>query len=392
MVINVGVIVNKGFEKVAVAQVRGLLDGVRDIVVDDTIVMCGIDDWNSVYRLIYRNQIANRVIYFIDKIEYSDNEGLFSKIRSKISKGFDDELLKGVITGGADFRVSMRADEHTDVTWLEAEVGGILIDYAKMLGFDLRVNLKNPIMNLYIHVHNNVAYLGIDLSGDLSKRDYKIFNNAISLKGPTAFGLLMLAGYNPKDVYINLCCYSGILEIEAALYAAGISHRYYNKSFPFMKFPSNTEKDWDKFFGKIDSERVGGKEGKFSITGSDKLLSSITASVKNAKIAGVEAYIDFRRIDLDWVDIKFEEKSVDKMITFTPGSSKHDKNLAKDFKQLFYQAEYILKDSGTVVMMCLSKELLIEASKEYFNVDHETTVHSGSLIMHVLFFKKKNGK
>ena len=72
-----------------------------------------------------------------------------------------------------------------------------------------------------------------------------------------------------------------------------------------------------------------------------------------------------------------------------PGSSKHDKNLLKDFKQLFYQAEYILKDSGKLVVMCLSKDLLIQSSDEYFDVDHELMVHSGAQAMHVLFFKKK---
>ena len=120
------------------------------------------------------------------------------------------------------------------------------------------------------------------------------------------------------------------------------------------------------------------------------MLSSISAATKNAKIAGVESLIDFRRIDLDWMDIKFEEDSVDKIISFVPGSSKHDRHLEKDFKQIFYQAEYILKKSGKVVILCLSKDFLLQTSSEYFDLDHESMVHSGSQVMHVLFFKRKN--
>lgn len=390
--VNVGVIVNKGFEKVAVAQIREFIDKPKDLVIDNTFVSFNAgDSWDDIYKFIYMNQIANRVVYFIDKIEYSDDEDLLSKARKLFNENFCESFLLDLIAGGADFRSSVRTDEHTDVTWLESEIGGVLIDYAKMHGHDLKVNLKTPLLNFYVHLHNDTAYLCVDLSGDLCKRDYKIFNNAVSLKGPTAFGLLMIAGYDPKDVYVDPCCHSGTIEIEAALYATHTSHRYYNRSFPFMRFPDKVDMDWEKFFKKIDGERIlpdAGK-GKFSITGSDKLLSSITASVKNAKIAGMESFIDFRRIDMDWVDIKFEEKTVDKILSFIPGSSKHDRKLPKEFKQLFYQAEYILKDSGTVVIMCLSKELLIETSREHFILDHEVQVHSGNQPMHILFFNKR---
>jgi 23S rRNA G2445 N2-methylase RlmL len=404
--INVGVMVNKGFEKAAVVQVREILENesFKEIHVGDTLVSFKSKEWDHVYRFIYKNQIANRVLYLVDEFDYRVDdvdelllsEDFISEIRKHV-ESIDDAFLKELILNGADFRVSMNIDEHTDVTGTEAEIGGVLIDHAKTLGKDLKVNLKNPIMNFHVYIHNSRVYLGIDLSGDLSKRDYKIFNNAVSLKGPTAFGLLMLVGYNPKDVYLNPCCYSGIIEIEAALYSTRTSHRFYDKSFPFMKLSQiigGTNDDYfDKFFKKIDDEIIEGKKFPiFPITGSDKLLSSITAATKNAKVAGMESVIDFRRIDLDWMDIKFEEKTIDKIVSFIPGSSKHDKNLLKDFKQLFYQAEYILKDSGKLVIMCLSKDLLIQSSSEYFGVDHELMVHSGAQAMHVLFFKRKSGK
>jgi putative N6-adenine-specific DNA methylase len=388
-VLNVGIIVNKGFEKAAVVQVREILEGVKDITVQDTLVSFKPKTWDEVYRFVYKNQIANRIIYIIGEFDYANEDELIENTDKLISTK-DDELLKNLILGGVDFRVSVKIDEHTDVTGTEADIGGILFNYAKTLGTELKVNLKSPSLNLYVYLCNNHAYIGIDLSDDISKRDYKIFNNAVSLKGPTAFGLLMLAGYKPGEVYLNPCCYSGTIEIEAALYSTQLSHRFYNKSFPFMKFPINADYDWEKFFKIIDAEQTSDKTTKeYSITGSDKLLSSITAAIKNAKIAGVESIINFRRIDFDWMDIKFEEKAVDKIITFVPGSSKHDKHIVKDFKQIFYQAEYILKKSGKLVIMCLSKDLLIQCSNEHFDVDHEVMVHSGGQTMYVLFFKKK---
>jgi 23S rRNA G2445 N2-methylase RlmL len=369
------VLVNKGLEKVAVAQLREII-GVKDVTVEETIVLFRPKVLDDVYKFIYRSQIANRIILMLGK----------GKEITDIKQYLDNDFLNKVLKNGVDnFRVSVRVSEHTDVTEMEADIGGFVIDYAQSKGYLLKVNLKNPLLNFYTYMHDDEIYFGIDLSDDLSKRDYKLFNNAVSLKGPTAFGLLMLAGYTPKDIYLDTHCYSGTLEIEAALYANNISHRFYNKSFPFMKL-SKDDVDWGRFFEKLDNERT---QEKFPITGSDTLLSSITAAVKNAKIAGVGSFIDFRRIDLDWLDLKLEEHSVDKIISFIPGSSKHDRHLEKNFKQLFYQAEYILKDSGTLTIMCLSKDLLIKNALEYFDVDHESMIYSGVQPMHILFFKKK---
>ncbi len=393
---RIGVIVNKGFEKAAIVQVNEIIGNIKksDIInTDNTVVSFECKEWEDVCRFIYLNQIANRVTYLIDEFKYKTDEDILLQVNKSILAK-NDSFLKDLIVNNADFRVSVRMDEHTDVTYLESEIGGVILDYAQKLDKTLKVNLKNPSLNIYLHINDGIVYFGIDLSSDLSKRDYKIFNNAVSLKGPTAFGLLMLAGYKPTDTYLNPCCYSGTIEIEAALYATKTSHRLYNKSFPVMKLldliNSNTNNNgtyWDNFFKQLDNERI--KDAQTSITGSDKLLSSISAATKNAKIAGVESNINFRRIDFDWMDIKYEEKSLDKIITFIAGSSKHDKNIAKDLEEIFYQAEYILKKSGKLIIMCLSKDLLIKSSVKYFDLDNELIVHSGGQMMYVLYFKRK---
>ncbi|MGV8086298.1 MAG: hypothetical protein ACP5N1_01580 [Candidatus Woesearchaeota archaeon] len=389
----IGTIVNKGFEKAAVVQINEIIGGIKKPKIADTIVSFECDSWEDICKFVYLNQIANRVIYLIDNFKYISDEDIISQVKESIQKK-DDPILKELLLKDIDFRVSVKIDEHTDVTYMESEIGGVIIDYAESLKKTIKVNLKNPTLNFYVYIAQGQTYIGIDLSSDISKRDYKIFNNAVSLKGPTAFGLLMLADYKPDDVYLNPCCYSGTIEIEAALYGTKTSHRLYNKSFPIMNLLNkinNTDGTyWDAFFKKIDNERILKKIS--SITGSDKLLSSISAATKNAKIAGVEQHINFRRIDFDWMDIKYEEKSIDKIITFVPGSSKHDKNILKDLEEIFYQAEYILKKSGKLIIMCLSKELLIKCSEKYFDFDHETIVHSGSQMMYILYFKRKTNK
>ncbi len=385
------VLVNKGLEKVAVEQIRNII-GAKKVDVEDSIVMFECED-EKAFSFIYRSQIALRVLLLIQKVEIKQADGnagsdvidtyefLSDGFIELLKKDLDMTFLKELHANGVkEFRAKVDADIQMDVTEIERNIGGIVLSQ-----LDFNVNLKNPEIILYTYVRNDAAYIGVDISGDLSKRDYRVFNNAVSIKGTTAFGLLMLSGYDTDTSYLNPFCYSGTMEIEAALYSCNKPHRFYNKAFPFMKLFQTTNDSWDRFFEKIDSKI---KIKPYKITGSDILLSSITAAVKNAKIAGVEECIDFKRLDMDWLDVKFEKKSFDKIITFMPGSSKH-KDMKKVFKEFFYQAEYILKDDGVFAIMCLTKDLLMDASREHFELDKELGVESGSQLLYVLFFKKK---
>lgn len=260
----------------------------------------------------------------------------------------------------------------------EEEVGELFKDH--------KVDLKNPDINIELFEFDNEFFLALDFSGDLSKRDYKIFNNPLSVKGTTAFGVLMLSGYKKGGSLLDPFCNSATLEIEAALYSNNISPRFYNKSFPFNRL--NLSSDIEGLFKGIDSKI---KSDKLEITAADPLLRNITAAKKNAKIAGVEKSINFRRIDIDWMDIKHDEKEFNHIITFIPGSSKH-KNpsvLQKEFEELFYQSEYIIKKNGVLSILCLSKDLLIESAFKYFELKEIKTFYSGSQAMYLLIFIKR---
>ena len=85
--------------------------------------------------------------------------------------------------------------------------------------------------------------------------------------------------------------------------------------------------------------------------------------------------------------VDLDKDGLDQIVTFIPGSSKYA-NLEKLFKELFYQAEFILKKGGIMTILCINKELLISMSKEYFNAPKEHTVYSGDQEMCILTFKK----
>ncbi|MEM4637781.1 MAG: hypothetical protein QXK76_01995 [Candidatus Woesearchaeota archaeon] len=245
------------------------------------------------------------------------------------------------------------------------------------------VDLKNPGFLVNLEFLNNEFFLTIDLSGDLSKRDYKIFNTAVSIKGTTAFGILMLSKYVKGKSLFNPFCNSGVIEIEAALYNNCISPKKYNTNFHFTNL--NTHIDFKNFFKKLE---LKSKNNKTEIVASDPLLRNITAARKNAKIAGVEKYIQFRRLDIDWLDFKNKEENYDYIITFIAGSNNNDLKLKKFYDELFYQLEYILSDNGILSIACLSKNLLIESSNKYFNLINEEQIQTGEQKISILIFKK----
>jgi 23S rRNA G2445 N2-methylase RlmL len=116
---------------------------------------------------------------------------------------------------------------------------------------------------------------------------------------------------------------------------------------------------------------------------------------KNAKIAGVQKYITFSRQNLEWIDLKQEEKKVDKIVSYPPQESRNtpQKEITKIYHELFYQAEYILNDTGLVVMLSKSLDLLKENAEKFkFFLKETKELRMGEQKMLVgIFAKEKIG-
>lgn len=350
------IFVNEGFERLIELDNDGSKYGLLEKF--DGLVIVEFQDYEEICRYIYRTQLANKVNLLIDR-------------KKEIGDLIINDDIKKILPESGKFKIYSKIGE-------EDIIGELFKRY--------KVDLKNPDFTINLHKIKDEYFLSVDLSGDLSKREYKIFNTPMSIKGTTAFGVLMLSGYTKGSSLLDPFCNAGTIAIEAALYETGIPTHFYNKDFPFMSL--NIDKvHYKKILEDIDS-RI--KNKKLEITSADPLLKNITVAKKNAKIAGVEKFIEFRRIDVDWMDIKHEEKTFDIILTFIPGSSKHKdlKILEKEFHQFFYQAEYIIKKEGKLSVLCLSKDLLMQSASKYFELRETKDFYSGNQLMHLLTFVK----
>ncbi len=241
--------------------------------------------------------------------------------------------------------------------YLEAKTGDIINKI-----FGMKVNLKNPDYWFTIFVSKNHYFLGIDLvSKNLDKRPYRVFNNPQSIKGNIAACALRFAGYDGSQSLVDPFCRAGEIPIEAALISTNTSPWKY-EPFDNIDLPDDTLN----------------KSPKEKIYCFDEIMANVNAAKKNAKLAGVGKFIDYSRLDVSWLDTKLEEKSIDLIVTQPPVISKNNKKVHKVIEEFFYQAEFILKPEGKIIIISMNDEESFVSAKKYrFNILRKKIVKSG---------------
>jgi putative N6-adenine-specific DNA methylase len=265
-------------------------------------------------------------------------------------------------------------------------VGGIINDRTRS-----PVNLNNSDALIVIYHIDGEVMVGIDLGGEeLGKRDYRIFLGNDSLRGTIAYGLLAVAGYDGTQNMADIFCRSGVISIEAAMLAHGMSPHRHERIFPFRKLPPLGGIDWDTRFDELDKHAQ--KESKSIIIAMDEGFGPVAAAKKNAKIAGVNQHLEFSRTDLQFLDAKFGKGGLDMIATMPPQPSAriNGKPLEKALEQLFYQAEFILKKKGKVAVLTRSNVELLKtlADKFQFMLVEERSVWQGGLELTIVVFTK----
>ena len=239
---------------------------------------------------------------------------------------------------------------------------------------DAKVDLDKPDTTVAVIASSPECFIGIDFAGiDLGKRDYKIFSGRQSLKGSLAAGMLNIAEFGREKTMLDPFGRDGVIAIEAGLWREGKSPHYYSKEkFLFNRLKVLTQKEFD------DLDNGENKEGKDAgnITVYDSTFHNVSSIKKNAKIAGV--HINVSRIDIDWLDIKLDEESVDCIVSYPPQLSARsdEKSILKLYNELFHQAEYTLR-KGSKMVIAMRSERTIGQVKTSLKLIRATTTYQG---------------
>ena len=369
-------ITSRGLEETASIEVREIINAKCKI--EESCVVFDFKNFKDLCLLCYKCQSVDRIICLIGSLKFKNFFDDFGEFIEKLD--LDEWTCRY-----KKFRVECIREGTHGFNSIDVESKAAKL-ISKKSKNRIKLSIKEHEIIFFVYVFGSKCYFGVDFAGfELNKRGYKIFLHPGSLRGTIAYALIRESGFEKKDVMLDPFSRDGVIAIEAAFYAAGFACNYYKKDkFAFLKL--KLEIDFEKLFRDADKKI---KKPKGDIYAYDHIFKYVDYSRKNSKIAGIDKQINFSRVELGWLDIKFKKESVDRIVTSLPASK--NANLDKIYNEFFYQSEYILKKNGAITVISRIPDFVrMHAEKHNFAVLREREVWSGEQPLKILTFKKKN--
>jgi len=352
----------EGLEEVAILEIKEIVNSKAEKIIPSRVIL-SIKNDKSLAEFIYKSRSILKAYLLLENFNFSSKKDILSKIGAiKIPYLKNSFAVHCERTGNHDFNSQD----------IEKTVGGFINNKYKV-----KADLDNPEVIVLVDIVGNNCFIGIDFSGiKLSKRDYRIKLLSNSINSIVAYSMCRLSDIKPADVILDTFCKSGEIPIEAALFLKNIPNCMHLKDkLQFSKFLDVKFKD-------------NVKDKKLGIIAMDSLQNNVRSSEINAKLASVNKDIKFSRLEVEWLDTKFKEFSVSKIITFPPHPSN---NLPQSVveRMLFYNSEYILKKDGSITILTPRKDLIEKYAFEYrFKKVKEVSLVMGNNKFNILVFRK----
>ena len=140
------------------------------------------------------------------------------------------------------------------------EVGAAVIDSFKSeRGVRLKVNLRNPDVEIHAYVVNDEVVIGVNTSGpSLHRRFYRVYDHPAALKTTLAAALVRLTGYE-EGAFLDPMCGGGTILAEAGHRALRIPAMLFRQSFMFRRLASYDRREElgvaERVLSSIDVDR-----------------------------------------------------------------------------------------------------------------------------------------
>jgi 23S rRNA G2445 N2-methylase RlmL len=357
-----------GLEKIAAEEIQQRISIKH--VIQGQFISCE-SDLRNLCKLCYEAQSLRGIIISLGTLDLDD-----------LDKTMEDIDFSNWLSPDIPFAVRLhKFNIDIDTQEIEGTIGAHVNRVA-----EAPVDLDQPKVTVAVLASKDVCHIGIDLAGiDLGKREYKIFSRPASLKGSLAFCMLKLAGFERDKVLVDPFAKDGVVGIEAALLTMNRSPHFFQKerlAFTKLELPFDLEEHWKKWDSK--------EPDSSAIHCLDSLFHNVQALRKNSKVAGVDKYMKVSRVELDWLDTKFKEETVDCIVTYPPELSQHsDKSLVmKLYNELFHQANFVLDEKGTMVLALRNPDVLKKVDMKNLKQKELIEAWQGKQIMHLALFEK----
>ncbi len=153
-----------------------------------------------------------------------------------------------------------------------------------------------PVHQIQFSIMKNKVSLLIDTTGfGLHKRGYRIESNGAPIKETLAASLCNLARLRPYHTLYDPMCGSGTILIEGAMMVNNIAPGL-NRNFTAERWDQINENVWNEERERARSLII--TDSQFVAYGSDIDEKSLEVALANAKRAGVDKYITFKKSDV----------------------------------------------------------------------------------------------
>lgn len=227
----------EGLESVLAKELESIM--LSDIQVLRRAVSCS-GNWAQLYKCNYLLSTALRVLVTLEEFELSNQDDLYSSIRSIDWKNYIPKnktiAINGTVSGEL-FNHSQFAIYRTK----DAIVDQLLEVYGKRPN----VNTDKPDVLIDIYIRDNKLVVSLDSSGrSLHIRNYKYRQYKAPLNEVLAAGILAIAEWDGNKDFHDPMCGSGTFVTEALLKCARIPASYFNPKFAFQNWTEYHEEIW----------------------------------------------------------------------------------------------------------------------------------------------------
>ncbi|MGQ7248151.1 bifunctional 23S rRNA (guanine(2069)-N(7))-methyltransferase RlmK/23S rRNA (guanine(2445)-N(2))-methyltransferase RlmL [Halomonas sp. V046] len=248
-------------------------------------------DLAGAYRACLWSRLANRVILCLSRVDGIETPEALHDAAAAID--WQAHLGPGS-TIAVDFHGRSEQIRHTRFGAQTVKDG--IVDRLVAAGSPRpNVEIRDPDVRLYAHLHRGRLTLGIDLSGDsLHRRGYRRDAGHAPLKENLAAALLVRAGWpalaRQGAPLVDPMCGSGTLLIEAGMMAADIAPNLLRERFGFSHWVGHDPALWADLRREATARASFGRKRMNNLLfGFDQSPPALAAAKANAMRAGIPA-------------------------------------------------------------------------------------------------------
>ncbi|KAL1288513.1 THUMPD2 [Ovibos moschatus] len=234
----------------------------------------------------------------LEQGNFITEEGKFQELQNDVTEAADTRNQTDLT-----FRVSCRCSGAIAKTLTAQEVGRV-IGIALMKQFGWKANLRNPNLEIFIHLSDIYSVLGIPVFRvPLACRAYI---KTAGMRSTIAWAMASLAEIKAGAVVLDPMCGLGTILLEAA-------------------------KEWPDVY----------------YVGADVSDSQLSGAYDNLRAAGLKDKIELLKVSV--IELPLPSESVDIIISDIPFGKKF--KLGKDIKRTLQEMERVLRVGGTIVLL-----------------------------------------